>query len=239
MNPNTKEILGQFERDTKSIDISNLNIIGFLDLKNFMELENLNCSHNQITEIVNLPKQLKILDCSFNSQEQIIFLPKSLIWLNLESNPIQHLIYSINVVPQEYPDKLIKLEFGKLFNKPVNNLPSGLKHLVFGNSFNQPVDNLPTGLISLKFNQESCFTQSVGFLPESLKLLVLGKNYNLPIDSLPSGLETLVLHQNYTKSLNCLSTLHQLTYLEYEGIKYRKNEKNFGMSLFDEYFGVK
>jgi hypothetical protein len=215
MEKNTKLILDEFDLCANSIDISNRCINGFLDLKNFKKLRHLNCSYNKITEIVNLPRGLEWLDCSFNLQEQIIYLPHSLTYVNLESNPIAHFQNITNIKPYKYPDTLIKLELGKTFNKPIDNLPESLRELVIGKNYNLPIENLPTGLVSLKFSEDSIFNQSINFLPESLKILVLGKDYNMTIDSLPNGLEKLIISRSYDKTLSCLSVSTELIKIVY------------------------
>lgn len=52
------------------LNISNKNISGVLDLKKYIKLKKLDCSNNQITQIINIPKTLKNLDCSNNLIEE-------------------------------------------------------------------------------------------------------------------------------------------------------------------------
>ena len=66
MNNITLKILSNYDKNTKILDISNKEIVGILCLKNFKNLEELNCSFNKITEIYYLPTSLKYLDCSNN-----------------------------------------------------------------------------------------------------------------------------------------------------------------------------
>ncbi len=55
----TIQLLNSFDKSIKLLNISNKNIIGKLDLSGFNKLEILNCSHNKITKIHNIPVRLK------------------------------------------------------------------------------------------------------------------------------------------------------------------------------------
>ncbi len=81
------------------------------------------------------------------------------------------------------PDKITHLEFGRYFNRKVDNLllPEYLTHLKFGAYFNRTVDKLPKNIIYLKFGHS--FNQKIDNLPEEIEYLTLGycfnKNVNL------------------------------------------------------------
>ena len=74
MNHITINILSNYDKNTKILNISNKKIEGILCLNDFKNLKKLNCSFNEITEIINLPYSLKYLDCSNNMTSYKIFL---------------------------------------------------------------------------------------------------------------------------------------------------------------------
>lgn len=58
---------------TQHINISNLNIEGSFDLKNYKYLTMLICNGNKITKITNLSENIELLDCSYNNIEEFNF----------------------------------------------------------------------------------------------------------------------------------------------------------------------
>jgi Leucine-rich repeat (LRR) protein len=87
MNNNTIKLLSEYNYKTIHLDISNENVEGILDLKKkkFNKLEELNCSDNKITEIINLPRGLKYLNCSNNQIISLLNLPNNMTGLNCKS----------------------------------------------------------------------------------------------------------------------------------------------------------
>ena len=65
------DILNNLDKNTKILNISNCGLKGVLDLEDFKNLEELDCSKNEITEIINIPKNIKCVDCSFNKLEEL------------------------------------------------------------------------------------------------------------------------------------------------------------------------
>jgi Leucine-rich repeat (LRR) protein len=209
-------------KSKKSLDLSNQNIIGILDLEKYPKLEYLNCSHNQITQIINISQYIKYIDCSHNLIENLdyqISNPMYLDYLNCSHNPIHTLFYPFDVKPKSYPKTLKNIEYSGYFNEPIDNLPEGLETLTFfcceyidshfnqpvdnlpnsivkihfGNYFNQPVDNLPESLINLFFEKHGQFNHTIDNLPSGLKTLYLGYHFNQPVNNLPLGLEVLCM----------------------------------------------
>ena len=95
----------------------------------------------------------------------------------------------------EFLSKHQKVKFGKDFNQPIHEdsptgkssiLPNSLTHLQFGKYFNQPVDNLPSGLTQLIFGKYSDFNQPVDNLPNSLTHLTFGDDFHQPVENLPN-----------------------------------------------------
>lgn len=75
MELNLVQILSVYPDDCIRMDISYKNIKGILDLKRFIKLEELNCSHNQITQIINVPESLIKLNCEYNCIRMMLELP--------------------------------------------------------------------------------------------------------------------------------------------------------------------
>ena len=64
----------QYTSKTKTINISKKMYSGILDLKKYQKLENLNCSNNNITKIINIPQSIKYINCSYNKISALIYL---------------------------------------------------------------------------------------------------------------------------------------------------------------------
>ncbi len=153
MEKSTIKLLGSYDKFVKSLDLSNKNIVGLLDLEGFVKLEKLICSHNKITEIKNIKRNLKHLDCSYNLIKELTddHVNKNLDYFNCKSNPLIKLHYPFDIKPTSYPKTLTHLTFGWVFNQPIDNLPKKLTYLRLGSGFNQPIDNLPTN-INITYN---------------------------------------------------------------------------------------
>lgn len=211
-NKKTCNLLDKYDENIKILNLSNQNIEGILNLEKFKNLEELNCSNNKITEIINLP-YIKYLNCSNNKISKILFLPNDerLIGINCKSNPLTHLYYPFIVKPNKYPSNLTHLEFYEQFNDNVDNLPKKLIHLTFGYKFNQPLNNLPDTLLYLcfindngKYASYSEFNQPLDNLPNSIIHLYLPDTYNIELCNLPNSLKIINFGGFYDKSINNL-----------------------------------
>lgn len=212
-----KIIIGKntINSQTKILNLSDLDIRGTLDLSRFRYLEELDCSNNLITNIINLPRRLKKLDCSNNLIEKFHFNLGIIKYINMQSNPIKnltwinHIDFGIDKLSQlesiYYNNKfnssidilsqintLKKIRFGEQFNKSVNNLPNSIEILIFGRYFNQPVNNLPCSLTHITFGYE--FNQPIDNLPTGLKYIrfTIASKFKQSIDNLPNSLEYLL-----------------------------------------------
>lgn len=81
--------ISKLNKNTKILNLTNQNIKGTLVLTEFCFLEELYCSHNEITCIV-ISNKLKILDCS-NNQITFIHIPSinKIKYLNCSHNLIK------------------------------------------------------------------------------------------------------------------------------------------------------
>ena len=71
------KLLKSLDKNTKILNISKCGIKGVLDLEDFEHLEELYCSNNKITEIINIPKNIKYLEYPIRSIEYKKILNKN------------------------------------------------------------------------------------------------------------------------------------------------------------------
>lgn len=94
--------------------------------------------------------------------------------------------------------------FGTTYNKPLNNLPNGLKYLEFKHyhTFNQPIENLSEGLEYLIFNSGD-FNHPITKLPSTLLYLGIESEFNKQIENLPDSLTHLFLYcDDFNQKIN-------------------------------------
>ncbi len=239
MDEHTTNILAQYDKKITKLNISNKNIQGILDLRRFYYLEHVDCSNNKITQLVNLNQglsKLTHLDCSNNLISDLTDIPYTMKSMWYKSNPIVKLKFVGNFIPKKYPKKLQYLEYGKNYNKSVDNLQAsqtlsaslplrGLAkpctkckqactcchpeetHLVLSQAMRR---RCPKGITTLVFGEK--FNQPVDNLPNSLKSLTLGYDFNLPVDNLPNGLTNLTFGYKFDLPVDNLP--NSLIYLE-------------------------
>ena len=181
-------------KNIKKLNLSNLNIKGVLDMDQMYNVEELDCSNNEIISIINLPYSLKYLNCSNNKITSLVNLLNSLIGMNCKNNPLEILHYPLNIKPLKYPDGLKKIIFGKKFNQIVDNLPNSLTEIEFvsNSDFDQLVDNLPSSIQNLTVGYY--FSQPLDNLPNSLKIITLTGPYIFSLDNLPNSIETIIFY---------------------------------------------
>ncbi len=153
----------KFNYSIKNLNIKKKGIQGTLDLSKFTRLVKLDCSWNEITQIINIPKSLKKLECHSNLITSMDNLPSNLENLSCSYNNITSL----------------------------DNLPTSLKYLECNCKFIDSLDYLPSGLIKLiccytKIKNLNC-------LPNSLVSINIQGNLELKSIILPPGLETIII----------------------------------------------
>ena len=235
----TNELLKIYDKDIRILNISNKNIEGILDLNEFKSLEELDCSNNKITEIINFPtincnnicknKYLKYLNCSNNLINKLNNLPLGIQGLNCKKNPLKELYYPFNVKPNKWPSGLTHLTLGTNYNQSLDNLLNSLTNLTLGLNFNQSLDNLPNLLTHItfssscgKYSDYSSFNQLLNNLPNSLTNLVLPDSYNLELNNLPNSLKYITFGGFYNKSIDNLPD--NIETIIFEGISCRDTE---------------
>lgn len=154
-------ILDDLSDDVVEIYISNEGIQGILDFQRFKSLIEIDCSDNEITELLNLPNTLIKLNCNKNKITSLDNLPQNLKILDCSKNLITDL----------------------------NNLPDNLKILLCNNNNIKSLDNLPENLQKLCCNKNNI--KSLDNLPMSLQELSCCCNDIKNLDNLPKSLSIL------------------------------------------------
>jgi Leucine-rich repeat (LRR) protein len=91
MDISTIDLLNEYPNDITELDKSKKNIKGILDLSKFCKLTKLNCSRNNINQIINSPISLLELYCSFTQIKNLDNLPNSLTKLYCSFTKIKNL----------------------------------------------------------------------------------------------------------------------------------------------------
>lgn len=85
------DYLANLPSDIKEIDVSGKNLTFLPDLSRFTHLNSLNCSHNKLTVLPELPIHLVTFDCSCNYLITLPELPESLVVLFCYHNNLTRL----------------------------------------------------------------------------------------------------------------------------------------------------
>ncbi len=156
------------------------NIADLEGVQYFDMLNNLNCSHNQLTSLPPLPSTINQLDCGYNQISGFSALPASLLTINAEYN-------SLTTLPATLPPSLsnIQIEHNQLTSLPT--LPANLAFLKCGYNQITSLPALPSSLFHLRceFNQITAFPA----LPNSLYYLSFFNN-QVPSTAIPANLPT-------------------------------------------------
>ncbi len=174
-----KNFLSNLDSEVESIDISNMEISGRIDLGKFTQLKYLNCSNNYITDIVNIPKSIIDLDCSKNTLTKLANLPDTIKNLDCSCNRIEEL--------KDLPSTIQTLNCG--FNSIYEfHIPKSVKILdISHNKLSElSLDSTYKNLIKLDCSEN--IIKNLGKLPDSLKWLDCSYNHLEKIKKLPENL---------------------------------------------------
>ena len=155
-----------------SINIYNLNISNFSEVKYFKSLKYLITNYNPVNYLPALPNSIEYLDCS------------SMVLYSLTTLPplLKHLSCGGNVLPSLPP------------------LPNTLKYLsCVGNPFSAPLPPLPNSITYLDCRGNSLF--SIAALPSSLVYFNCYQNYLTTLPALPNSLKTIICGYNSLTNL--------------------------------------
>ncbi len=233
MNSETIQLLESYDSNIIELNLQNKNITGILDLINFTNLEKLDCSENNITQIINYPVSLIILVCGDNKITELDNLPENLDTLLCHNNNIKFLdnlptklkklvCLGNKITTLDYlPSKLRYLYCSDLLN--INLIPNSIKTLICRH-FTVNLDILSKNLITLRvagcnlvgtvdlskfkklyeFNCDFNEVTSIINIPNSLKVLLCSKNKITTLDNLPNNLVKLLCYRNLITSLDNL-----------------------------------
>ena len=179
-----------------SISISNLTGIQYFD-----NLQQLNCSDNQLTSLSVVHQSLTYLDCTLNSISSLPTLSNNLITLHCSDN----VLTSLPILP----NSLTNLECGSNLLTSLPALSNSLSYLdCYGNLLDS-LPSLPNSLLHL-----TCFSNHLTILPvlpNNLQYLACGDNQLISIPVLPNTLTNLGCGLNQLTSLPILpDSLFQL-----------------------------
>lgn len=173
-----------------------------------------------------LPSSLTSL--SFSSLSfKLESLPPKLIHLDLG------LRYCKPIPP--LPSSITRLNVGPMLDFKINDIsfPSSLTHLSFGDSFNRPVDSLPNSLTYLHLGNS--FDTPINSLPSSLTYLDIHRGlFNQSVDSLPSSLTHLDLSQCFNHPINYLPP--SLTHLIFPQYSFFNHNQFSSLHSHSSYF---
>ena len=223
---NSMNTIQEYDENMTILDLYDLNFHGILDLIKFTKLEELDCSRNYITKIINIPNSVKKIKyhqnyntlkidklpdnleelvCSFNNIVNLSNLPLGLKKLNCSDNNIVELNNLPNLLEE------LDCSYCRIIN--LNNLPLGLKKLNCSFNIIFELNNLPDSLEELDCSYNNIVNLSN--LSSSLKKLNCFNNKIIELNNLPNLLEELdcsnnkIINLNYLplnlKKLNCLN----------------------------------
>lgn len=201
MNGNQLDITCTDITSDTLIDISFQGISDISGIEYFTNLKQLDCSHNNLSSIPNLPQSLEILNCYNNAITSIPNLPNSLVYLDCSHN-------QITALPL-FPNTLEALKFYDNQLTAWPTFPTLLKVLHCGGN---PINSLPPiPQVLEEFDCKGLGLTTMPSLPASLTYLACEYNELSSLPTLPGGL--IELHA-FTNQLNSLPNLpSSLTYL--------------------------
>lgn len=172
-----------------------------IDLKEYPKLIRLNCANlRQVSSIINIPETLEELDCENNMCIEFDGLSLDLIKLNCSKNQIK----KINNLP--FGLKYLNCAYNKITH--LEMLPEGLEILICGHNMLTMLEDLPIGL--KKLNCEHNFITNIDCLPSTLTELVCSSNRIYKLTSLPDNLYLLDCAKNEIGDIIRLDKLVEL-----------------------------
>lgn len=159
-------------KSESSLNVNGLGIKDLYGVQFFTSLKNLNCSHNQLSNLPPPAESLETLDCRRNQLQNLSKLPAALTKLKCSFN-------RMSLIPA-LPAGLSELYCD---SNQLSALPAlgSLKHLSCGNNLLNTIPQLPASLLTLRCDSNQ-LTIIANTLPPYLKELDCRKN---KIDNLP------------------------------------------------------
>jgi len=178
--------------------INNLNIYDITGIEYFTNLEQLECSTNNLTSLSNLPSSLTNLNFNYNNLSSLPILPESLTVLQCLSNSLteitelppflEYLNCSVNNITTlpELPETLTGLNCTNMDLSELPELPPMLDLLYCSSNDLNMLPQLPSTLTKLR-----CSSNNLTVLPQlppALTLLTCNNNQLTCIPTLPMSL---------------------------------------------------
>ncbi|WNE41206.1 MAG: Serine/threonine-protein kinase PknD [Mycoplasmataceae bacterium] len=212
-NKSVQEYLDCFypleQRNTVTkLSISWEKIIGSLDLSNFVNLEELNCSGNQLTILIlSFNSKLKRIECSSNQLTELDLNSCSFLeHLDCSNNQLKELIISLN-------DKLISIDCSR------NQLKNLILPISNGIEKIDAWNNLLNSFDFFKLNSQKIThlnLQNNDF--KTIEVTVFSKLVNLEVLSIENYIEERIKQNIYNRFIGSLEDLQNLTKLKYLNI---------------------
>jgi hypothetical protein len=111
------DYINNLNNSIESIDVSYQNLTQLPNLTRFTNLKRLNCSHNRLTSLPKLNKNLEILNCSNNLLNCLQTVPKSIQFLQFSNNEIICDIFQPNNGNFSYTEINIKIKIFDNFKR--------------------------------------------------------------------------------------------------------------------------
>lgn len=188
----------KFDKNLTILNVKYKELNGVCNFLKFKHLIKLDCSHNNIVEMIELSSYINFIECNNNYIATLDNLPKKLKHLYCSYNELTNL----DKLPSEL--KILDCSYNHIIN--LDNLPPKLTKLSCSSNKLVKLDNLPLSLVELICNWSDELL-GLNYLPETLKILNVRECDKLILhdNNLPSGLDwiiyTLSTCVNYNKNV--------------------------------------
>ncbi len=183
--------------------------------------------YNRLLKDKNMFRNLEYLDLTkLNINLKYINIPPKLKYLLLPSSMNEHVMKNI-----KFPNSLILLKIGDLYNGKLPPLPQNIINLYIGNSYNTTLPLLPSSLKTLYIGDY--YNKPLFELKHThLEVLVLGNSFNQILPPLPNTIKHIIFGYGYNKELPSIKHLIKLKSLCFSPkAHYKATIKDFPPSL--------
>jgi Leucine-rich repeat (LRR) protein len=228
MQNNTLQIFNERYINQSMLNISGMDITGYINFDKFINTIEIKCHENCISKIEGICTNIKKLHCYKNRLMDLDSLNDDFLELE-ELDCSRNYIVSLDNLPL----RLIKLNCSANNIVSLDNLPEGLMVLVCSHTYITNLDNLPLGLIELVCSHNKNLTQ-LDYLPYSVKNLEANSNPKLKqLSNLPNSIEKIVFNTEIlilpipknTKLIFCSEKGMDLNKIK--KYQYKHSKKNF------------
>lgn len=182
MRNNTLQIFSKSNIESETLDISGMDIYGFVDFSDFINTQEIKCNNNSINKIYGVLPNVKVFIIYQNKIDNLDNLVDGLEYLDCHSNNLIEL--------NNLPSTLIKLDCSKNKIKLLDNLPQNLITLNCSHNPISSFENLPFSIQVL--NCSYTLITNLDYLPEIIELNAKCNSKLTNLSNLPSSLEKLI-----------------------------------------------